>query len=228
MIEERQIFNDYFDKHLGTLKENVDSIHNHTEQQLTFQSRFDESLQHILNITQSQQTLAGSLSKQAELSQRSNLELEAIFDKFTNNNETFVNLQEDLQILFQSIQEERREIDDVSDRLQETLVEQISGMDERVESLRFVWESASESLAKTNKHLETSMNQFTDDMHRGLQNTFTQFDQELTKSVQHLASGVDAIQEGLIDLPDAMQTLKQAVNEINRQSKRLINPVTIE
>lgn len=101
-------------------------------------------------------------------------------------------------------------------------------MDQRVEHLQQVWTSASESMSKTNKHLEVSMNQFTDDMHRGLQNTFTQFDQELTKSVQHLASGVDAIQEGLIDLPDAMQTLKQTVLEINRQSKRIMNPVTSE
>lgn len=228
MMEERRLFNDYFEKHLSSLKDNVDCIQNHTEMQINFQNRFDESLQRISNITHSQETLAITLSHQAELSQRSNQELETIFDKFTSNNKVFVHLQEDLQVLFQNIQEERREIDDVSERLQDTLVDQMSGMDERVESLHFVWSSASESLAKTNKHLETSMNQFTDDMHRGLQNTFIQFDQELTKSVQHLASGVDAIQEGLIDLPDAMQTLKQAIHEINRQSKRLVNPVTTE
>ncbi|MEK4114647.1 hypothetical protein NST44_00325 [Paenibacillus sp. FSL W8-0919] len=228
MMEERKLFNEYFDSHMSTLKENVGAIVNQTGFQVSLQQRFEENLQRISNITQSQQTLAVTLSQQADLSQRSNQELELIFDKFTHNNSEFIHIQDDLRSLIRDIQQERREMDGISSRVQTTLTEQLTDMDERVEQLRLVWESASESMAKTNKHLETSMNQFADDMHRGLQNTFTQFDQELTKSVQHLASGVDAIQEGLIDLPDTMQTLKQAVNEMNRQSKRILNPVTSE
>ncbi|MCT1398495.1 hypothetical protein M4D81_05685 [Paenibacillus sp. p3-SID867] len=228
MMEERKLFNEYFDSHMSTLKENVGAIVNQTGLQVSLQQRFEENLQRISNITQSQQTLAVTLSQQADLSQRSNQELELIFDKFTHNNSEFIHIQDDLRSLIRDIQQERKEMDGISSRVQTTLTEQLTDMDVRVEQLRLVWESASESMAKTNKHLETSMNQFADDMHRGLQNTFTQFDQELTKSVQHLASGVDAIQEGLIDLPDTMQTLKQAVNEMNRQSKRILNPVTSE
>lgn len=228
MMEERKLFNDYFESHMSTLKENVEAIVNQTGMQVSFQQRFEENLQRISSITQSQQTLAVTLAQQADLSQRSNQELELIFDKFTHNNSEFIHIQDDLRTLIRDIQAERREMDGISSRVQTTLTEQLNDMDQRVEQLRLIWESASESMAKTNKHLETSMNQFADDMHRGLQNTFTQFDQELTKSVQHLASGVDAIQEGLIDLPDAMQTLKQVVSEMNRQSKRMLNPVTSE
>lgn len=228
MTEERNTFNGYFESHMNTLKDNVDSIVNQTELQVNFQQRLEENLQRISIITQSQQTLAVTLSHQAELSQRSNQELELIFDKFTNNNAEFVHIQGDMQSLMKDIQHEREVVESISTRVQDQLTEQLESMDQRVEQLQQVWTSASESMSKTNKHLEVSMNQFTDDMHRGLQNTFTQFDQELTKSVQHLASGVDAIQEGLIDLPDAMQTLKQTVLEINRQSKRIMNPVTSE
>ncbi|WP_418038787.1 hypothetical protein [Paenibacillus xylanilyticus] len=228
MTEERNTFNGYFESHMNTLRDNVDSIVNQTGLQVNFQQRLEENLQRISSITQSQQTLAVTLSHQAELSQRSNQELELIFDKFTNNNAEFVHIQGDMQSLMKDIQHEREAIESISIRVQDQLTEQLGNMDQRVEQLQQVWTSASESMSKTNKHLEVSMNQFTDDMHRGLQNTFTQFDQELTKSVQHLASGVDAIQEGLIDLPDAMQTLKQTVLEINRQSKRIMNPVTSE
>lgn len=228
MTEERNTFNGYFESHMNTLRDNVDSIVNQTELQVNFQQHLEENLQRISSITQSQQTLAVTLSHQAELSQRSNQELELIFDKFTNNNAEFVHIQGDMQSLMKDIQHEREVVESISTRVQDQLTEQLESMDQRVEQLQQVWTSASESMSKTNKHLEVSMNQFTDDMHRGLQNTFTQFDQELTKSVQHLASGVDAIQEGLIDLPDAMQTLKQTVLEINRQSKRIMNPVTSE
>ncbi|MCW3791536.1 hypothetical protein OM416_08090 [Paenibacillus sp. LS1] len=228
MTEERNTFNSYFESHMNTLKENVESIVTQTGLQVTFQQRLEENLQRISSITQSQQSLAVTLSQQAELSQRSNQELELIFGKFTNNNTEFVHIQEDMQSLMREIQHEREAVGNISTRVQDQLAEQLESMDKRVEHLQQVWTSASESMSKTNKHLEVSMNQFTDDMHRGLQNTFTQFDQELTKSVQHLASGVDAIQEGLIDLPDAMQTLKQTVLEINRQSKRIMNPVTSE
>lgn len=228
MTEERNTFNGYFENHMNTLRENVDSIVTQTGLQVTFQQRLEENLQRISSITQSQQSLAVTLSQQAELSQRSNQELELIFDKFTNNNTEFVHIQEDMQSLMREIQHEREAVGNISTRVQDQLAGQLESMDQRVEHLQQVWTSASESMSKTNKHLEVSMNQFTDDMHRGLQNTFTQFDQELTKSVQHLASGVDAIQEGLIDLPDAMQTLKQTVLEINRQSKRIMNPVTSE
>ncbi|AIQ62416.1 hypothetical protein PSTEL_04140 [Paenibacillus stellifer] len=228
MTEERRLFHEYFDIHLSSLKENVDSITGQTGLQVTVQQRLEENLQRISNITESQQTLAVTLAQQADLSQRSNQELEVIFDKFTQHNSEFVHIQDNLKSLLQEIQQERVEMDGISIRIQDTLTGQLENMESRVEQLSQVWESASDSMAKTNKHLETSMNQFADDMHRGLQNTFNLFDQELTKSVQHLASGVEAIQEGVIDLPDAMQTLKQAVNEINRQSKRIMNPITME
>ena len=228
MMEERKLFNEYFENHMSTLKENVENIVNQTGLQVTFQQRFEENLQRISNITQSQQTLAITLAQQADLSQKSNQELGLIFDKFTYNNSEFIHIQDDLKSLIRDIQQERKEIDGISSRVQSTLINQLTDMDERVEQLRLIWESASDSMTKTNKHLQTSMNQFADDMHRGLQNTFTQFDQELSKSVQHLSSGVDAIQEGVADLPDAIQALKQAVGEINRQSKRILNPVTSE
>lgn len=228
MTEERIVFNDYFERHMSTLKENVEAIVSQTGLQVSFQQRLDENLQRIAGITQSQQTLAVTLSHQSELSQRSNAELEGIFDRFTQNNAEFVNLQGDLQELIRGVQQEREQLYEISSHVQEVLIEQVEHLDERVEQLASVWESNSSSLEKTNKHLETAMNQFTDDMHKGLQNTFTQFDQELTKSVSILASGVDAIQDGLIDLPDAMDTLKQTINEMNRQSKRMNIPVATE
>ncbi|QCT01569.1 hypothetical protein E6C60_0848 [Paenibacillus algicola] len=228
MMEERKLFNEYFETHMITLKNNVDNIVHQTELQVTFQERLEENLQRISTITQSQQTLAVTMAQQADLNKKSNQELEVIFDKFTYNNSEFVHIQDDLTSIIKIIQQERKELDDISSKVQSTLTDQLHDMDQRVEQLRVIWGSASDSMAKTNKHLETSMNQFTDDMHRGLQNTFTQFDQELTKSVQHLASGVDAIQEGIVDLPDAIQALKQAVGEINRQSKRILSPVTSE
>ncbi|WP_046215915.1 hypothetical protein [Paenibacillus wulumuqiensis] len=225
MTEERQVFNDYFNSHIGKLKENVDSFVAQTTLQVTFQQRLEENLQRIANITQSQQTLAVTLSHQADLSQRSNQELEDIFDKFKGNNNQFVNLQEDLHNLIVDIQEERRELDQIASRTQSMLSDQLENMDERVEQLTTVWESTSETMSRTNKHLEVAMNQFTEDMHRGLEHTLNQFDQELSKSVQYLANGVDSIREGVEDMPETLDSLKQVVNEMKRQAVRLPDPV---
>ncbi|NGZ74078.1 hypothetical protein [Saccharibacillus alkalitolerans] len=228
MTEERFIFHEHFDSHMSALKENLSTIVEQTDLQATFQHRFQESLKQIEGITLSQRNLAETLAEQNKWSQKSNQELAVIFEKFTHNNSEFIHIQDDFKVLIRDIQKERTTLDEVSMRVQKIMETQVSELDQRVGKLKAVWESTSESLAKTNKHLETSMNQFTDDMHRGLQNTFTQFDEELTKSVSILASGVDAIQDGLIDLPDAMDALRQTINEINRQSKFLASPVVAE
>jgi hypothetical protein len=224
MIKEREVFNDYFETHMNQLKENVDSIISQTSMQLTLQERFEGNLQEINLVTISQETLSTSLTKHAELSLDSNQQLERIVHDFSQNADAFVLMQVEMRNLLSVTTQERERVDGIMNDVYESLKGQLDKMDDRVESIKFIWESTSDSMSKANKQLSVSMNQFTSDMHRGLEHTFVQFDQELSKSVQYLSNGVHALQEGIIELPDALVTLKQTVNELNKQASRMVNP----
>lgn len=222
MVEERETFHQHFDKHLGHLESNVGAIVSQTEQQVQMQTKLEVNLQQIQHLAEIQQTLAATLATQAELSQESNSSLTELLEKISSHGSVFSELQEELKGALETTIEERHRLDQMMNDLYEGLTDQLQQMDIRSKSLKQIWDSNKEVLANANKHLAQSMNQFTDDMHRGLEHTFNQFDEELSKSVQYLSKGVNAIQEGIVDLPDAVDTLKHSVTELNKHAKKMV------
>jgi DNA repair exonuclease SbcCD ATPase subunit len=222
MVEEREVFHQHFDNHLGHLESHVGAIVSQTEQQVQMQTKLEVNLQQIQNLAETQQTLATTLANQAELAQESNSTLTALLEQIANHGSMFGELQEELKEALEATIKERQHLDQMMNDLYEGLTDQLQQMDQRSETLKQTWDSNKEAIVTANKHLSQSMNQFTDDMHRGLANTFTQFDEELAKSVQHLSKGVNAIQEGIIDLPEALDTLKQSVTVLNKYAQNMV------
>ncbi|WP_160032572.1 hypothetical protein [Paenibacillus sp. An7] len=223
MIEERNVFNDYFSEHMTKLQTNVDSIMNQTEKQVEVQELLGKNLDRISEMSSSQEKLAVSLSEQANHTQSSSEELGKLLVHFEKNAVQYNDLQEKMGDMLQQAEKDRTVFDQLVERIQINLVEQVEGMDERVEDLGLIWSENKETMNKLSKQLSTSMGQFTDDMHRGVMRTFEKFDEELTTSVNLLAKGVDSMRDGLVDMPDVIQELKQSVIEINKQAKRATN-----
>ncbi|MGM0882446.1 MAG: hypothetical protein ACQEXQ_15580 [Bacillota bacterium] len=220
MVDERNVFHNHFDDHIGRLQLNVESIVSQSEIQVAVQTHLEQNLQRMTDMSESQQLLVSALSDQASLAKRSGEELGQLVLRFENNASLFSDLQAGVGDLLEQTAEERKRVDQLIENIQEDLVEQVELMDNRVQIMTTVWEENSDVMTKMNNQLGTSMNQFTDDMHRGIMRTFEQFDEELTKSVNLLAKGVDSMRDGLVELPEVIQELKQSVIEINKQAKR--------
>ncbi|WP_141504375.1 hypothetical protein [Paenibacillus luteus] len=220
MVDERNVFHNHFDDHIGRLQLNVESIVSQSEIQVTVQAHLEQNLQRMTDMSESQQLLVSALSDQASLAKQSGEELGRLVLRFENNASLFTELQAGVGDLLEQTAEERTRVDQLIINIQEDLVKQVELMDNRVQIMTSVWEENSSVMTKMNNQLGTSMNQFTDDMHRGITRTFEQFDEELTKSVNLLAKGVDSMRDGLVELPEVIQELKQSVIEINKQAKR--------
>lgn len=220
MVEERNVFNQYFDEHLAKLQSNVESIIIQTEYQVKVQTLLEQNLERITDMADSQQVLATSLSDQAVLSKKSSEELGHLVERFENNATLFTELQGRVGGMLEQSLEEQSRLDKLIEKVNFELVDQVEAMDERTEKMISVWEENSQLMKDLNRQLSTSINQFADDMHRGIMRTFEQFDEELTKSVNLLTRGVDSMRDGLVEMPEVIQELKQSVNEINRLAKR--------
>ena len=118
-------------------------------------------------------------------------------------------IQQELNAVFEAVVNEKSNVGSMLTDINENLSSQLSDMDKRIEHLRQVWETTSNVFTSVNKQLAVSMNQFTDDMHRGLEHTFGQFDDELAKSVNYLAKAVTAIHDGVADLPDSIEIIRE-------------------
>ncbi|MCA0757011.1 hypothetical protein KP806_18275 [Paenibacillus sp. N4] len=220
MIVERNVFHNHFDDHMGRLQLNVETIVSQSNLQAEVQSHLEQNLRRMTDMSESQQLLVSALSEQATLAKQSGIELGQLVVRFENNASLFTELQAGVSNLLEQTIDERTRVDQLVEHIQEDLVGQVESMDERVQIMTTVWEENSDVMTKMNKQLGTSMNQFADDMHRGVMRTFEQFDEELTKSVNLLAKGVDSMREGLVELPEVIQELKLSVTEINKQAKR--------
>ena len=216
--EERNDFSHYLEKNYQNMSVMVEQ----TEKQLTLNEKLEENLESIESIHSSQEELYDHFTQSLELAHKSNQELFSIVESLKQTNEIQSNLQNELNASMHLIIEEKTDVGNMVTNLNDQLISQLADMDHRIEHLSEVWESTSATFTAANKHLATSMNQFTDDMHRGLEHTFEQFDEELSKSVRYLSKAVHAIHEGIVDLPDSIQVLNTSVSELNKQAKLMV------
>ncbi|WP_261303988.1 hypothetical protein [Paenibacillus andongensis] len=224
MIEERNVFHNHFDESISMLQQNVTSIVQQTQLQVELQYKLEQNLKGMTDTTQSQELLAATMADYATHTQRSSETLANLVESVENNAKTFTELQETMGGVLKQTESERKRMDQVLQDVINRLSGQLDEMDTRVETMKEHWDSTSDVMTKMNNQLTKSMGQFTDDMHRGLKHTFEMFDEELGTTVNLLHRVVQAIQDSLVELPDEMQTLKQTVQELNKQSKRMINP----
>ena len=193
-----------------------------TEKQISLNNILERNLEKVDSINDSQEQILESYTKSLELSAQSNHELSTIVESMKENANSQLFLQKELDAAMNLILQEKTNVGDVVTNLNNQLMTQLADMDERIQHLSEVWESTSSLFTTANKQLGTSMNQFTDDMHRGLEHTFKQFDDELAKSVKYLSQAVHAIHEGIIDLPDSIEILNKSVNELNKHAKAML------
>src|SRR5690625_2153055 len=84
-----------------------------------------------------------------------------------------------------------------------------------------------DQFTELNNALSESMNDFADHMHRGVQGTFEQFDVELNKAVNSLASGVSSIETVVESIEHDMDSVNGQISSFNQSMEKLITGVKI-
>src|SRR5699024_4749643 len=118
--------------------------------------------------------------------------------------------QNNLEKLYTVITDERQSLDAKQDEHNATISNSIQELNHYWKENRELLLNNEERFSELNNVLSDSMNDFADHMHRGVQNTFEQFDVELKKAVESLATGVAGI--GYV-----VESMEQDLENVNSQ-----------
>ncbi|AOM83540.1 Methyl-Accepting Chemotaxis Protein [Salisediminibacterium beveridgei] len=88
------------------------------------------------------------------------------------------------------------------------------------EALHHVWTDANKRFEELNKQLDSAMSSFATQLHKGLNRTFEEFDEELSKTVNHLSSAVEMIQDSVDDLPPQIDEFGKKLKEFNQEYQK--------
>ncbi|GGK31615.1 hypothetical protein GCM10010965_25560 [Caldalkalibacillus thermarum] len=228
MTAERNTFDQLFEKHMDRLNQNVQDIIAQSEQQSELLGHYEQlmtqinsHLKEVATTAEANQQLSATLSQQAEVTAEMSRGLESVLSGFKEQGEQYQTLQKQLVDLLSKVQEERDKVAQISHDVLSRLDKQIVAMDERTDNLRELWSSTHQLLSQTNEHLSSSMNQFAEHMYQGLERTFDQFDRELSKAVQYLQNGINAMEEVVSELPDGVEKFGLYIKALNEQVEKI-------
>ncbi|WP_423410452.1 hypothetical protein AABM38_11210 [Heyndrickxia sp. MSNUG] len=225
MVKERETFSEISKNQSNVMDKQVKTFIEQTNKQFDVNSKMEINLEKINKLFVSQQDLSDDFLNYLSLSNKANKDLTSIVENMKQNGVTQVSIQKELNATMSLLMKEKNNVGNMVTSINSQLVAQLSEMDQRIKRLTEVWQTTSATFTTANKHLATSMNQFTADMHQGLEYTFKQFDDELSKSVSYLSKAVHAIHDGIVDLPDSIQVLNTSVVELNKHAKSMVKMI---
>ena len=152
---------------------------------------------------------------------------QSLLEQTVQNMELNEAMQENMEILFTRIHEERDKIDNLKQ-------EQINLLNNSIAELKAYWNDNSQALlnnsnqlGELNNMLNQSMNDFADHMHRGVQGTFEQFDKELKRAVQYLERGVNGIQQVVESMEQDIDNVDGQISRFNKVLEKVTTSVEV-
>lgn len=136
-------------------------------------------------------------------------------DQIERQANKLIELQALIRQSWDTASEEQEHLQSVNEKIREDLEYYLNQMDARVEKITSVWSSTENLLQELNEQLSGSIQSFSEHMHQGLNRTFTQFDDHLSKSLEHLAAGVGSLQEITSEFPDVVSRFTEYVRKLH-------------
>ncbi|WP_423799926.1 hypothetical protein [Neobacillus sp. SAB-20_R2A] len=208
---ERDLFHEFYSKHMGNLQDDIDKINSLTKHQVEYQSKLEGNLQMMQDLSHLQVDLASSLTDQAKNAQSMTDELNKTLTMIEHHGSTFIRLQSAMKDEYDKLSVDRKQQDEQYQQILTNVSIQSANIDDQVKALRDIWDSASNTLS-------TSINHFIRDMNQGLSDAFKRMDSELARSVDYLTESTNAIQNGVSELPNIIGDLKQSLDEVNKRA----------
>jgi uncharacterized phage infection (PIP) family protein YhgE len=207
---ERDLFHDFYTKHMFNLQSDIDKINSITKHQVEYQSKLEDNLHLMETLSDSQTALSQSLNDQAKSAESMTTSLNETLSTIASHGSTFIRLQTELKDQYKSLADDRKHQDDHYDKVLASINTQSANLEKQVKSLKEIWDSTSHTLSATIRDFST--------MNQGLSNTFKQMDSELLRSVHSLSESTDAIRNGVSGLPNIMKDLKRSLDEVNKRA----------
>lgn len=153
------------------------------------------------------------LVSQHEVSNQWSVKTQSLLEDLVQNSEINETMQDNMKDLFEKLTEERKTIENMKQDHTKLLENSIHDLKQYWNDNQKYLIDNREQFKSINNMLSQSMDDFADHMHRGVQNTFEQFDKELKTAVQYLERGVGGIQQ-------VVESMEQDLDGVNGQISR--------
>lgn len=174
--------------HMG---QNIQALQEKTERTTLTLNDMSKRMSEQLSNTQG---LTETLANQHEISNQWSEKTQTLLEEIAHSSSVSQTLQENLENLYDNITNERQKLDHMRSEYNETVLNSVQGLSDYWAENSQLMTDNKEQFSVLNKNLGYSMESFADHMHRGIQNTFDQFDSELKKAIEYLARAVNNIQ----------------------------------
>lgn len=174
--------------HMG---QNIQALQEKTERTTLTLNDMSKRISEQLSNTQG---LTETLANQHEISNQWSEKTQTLLEEIARSSSVSQTLLENLENLYDSITNERQKLDHMRSEYNETVLNSVQGLSDYWAENSQLMTDNKEQFSVLNKNLGYSMESFADHMHRGIQNTFDQFDSELKKAIEYLARAVNNIQ----------------------------------
>lgn len=210
------------ERRLSALNETVDKITNLGSSFADLNSEVNSSLSKVISTTEQlgqnaeeTQKLTESLIEQHELSNQWSTKTHEILEDISLNITLAEDIQSTLQELFDSVSKERAAINNIQEQYGNRFVSSVDKLSKTWNENYRSMHASQVQFSELNTLLNNSMESFAEHMQRGIQGTFEQFDAELKKAIEYLATGVTNIGDFVLDLEEAIASVDNQVNKFN-------------
>ncbi|WP_175615435.1 anti-phage ZorAB system protein ZorA [Piscibacillus halophilus] len=200
------------------MNKNIDMFKDQSEMLTQVQADIQSTASSLHGMTDQLASQSDSLKQQQELTNDWSVKTQSLLEDVVEHSQVQEQSTNYINDILTKIMEERERIENIRGSYEEVL-------ERNVDDLKRYWESNSQSMSQSSEGIErlsnkldSSIEVFAEQMYNGIQRTFDQFDQELRKSVEHLAYGVEG-------LHDVIESMDQEIREINGYISSLNNTV---
>lgn len=172
-------------------------------------------VQELFYVSQEQTSMA---EKTMDLTEKLNVytaKLTEYQQKLTDTSNKFESIQGTLGNLFEEIANERQHLAQLKAQYSNTLTTSVEELSKLWQENYSYMNASQTQLESLNENLSDSMENFAEHMHRGVQNTFEQFDAELKKAVDYLATGVSNMGEFVVEIEESIGNVENQLRNFN-------------
>jgi len=221
--EEKELF----DQRIINMNKSVDKITNlgstftelNEEMKLTLETLIDTTGNMNENVKENHH-LTQTLMDQHELSNKWSTKTHELLEDVNQNSNQIETIQGSLEKLYKAVVDERTVLENMQSSYSQTITTSVHQLSTLWKEHENTINHSQTQFKELNEQLSHSMDSFAEHMHRGVQETFEQFDVELKKAVEYLERGVSNIGIVVESLEDDMGSVNGQITRFNEYLKR--------
>lgn len=204
-----------FNNRLETMNQVVDKVTGLISETHSTTEQLESAMGQMHEYLDSNQRLSETLLEQHEYLVGWNTNANDMLDKLLENRSISAGIQDNLKELHEQIFNERLSLNNLHDQYSSIITESVNELNNHWKENNVVLNHNRNQFNSLNETLSQSMGEFADHMHRGVQNTFNQFDIELSKATNALGKGVESLEQIIESLALNLESIDNQLSQYN-------------